>query len=489
MPRSGYSFWTELLPKIGVDQPAVKHLLLATSSLVETAAMQGVPLDENAVYLTHYTKALQATSSSAQLESVLLACLLFACCEFMKGSVQPGLRHIYAGMRILNEWAKTAQNTGKRLSPSAELIVRKTGPIFLAYIDKAPTYGTVESVVNACACTTILDTQVELPSVEPFTEIHRALHALDGVGHHIARLSDYRIPAWTPSPPHKVQTLLDSWQTHFEAFEAKLLEPRRRRQALAIQLLRIHYTMFSVMLRASGSKHESIYEQFGEEFKWIVDRYDDLAAAWDQNPSSKFFTAYYGSIEYHMGYIPPLYFTATKCRDPETRLAALRHLGSLRVAESNWTSCTAFSIAKQIIHIENSRARNSRRAGFKDERDLIRPVEAVFADGPRPQAQLSYLVFPYDSSPMLLDTIDLQTCPSATAAQWVSTMHIAPPFLVLETLTRDSPWGDSFVSEAIREEQPPQSPRIAAADVILQKPDSFYDLRRKWETDYALFPI
>ncbi|KAH0832440.1 hypothetical protein FOPE_01113 [Fonsecaea pedrosoi] len=413
----GHSFWAELLPKIGVAQPAVKHMLLATSSVVEASALAGVPLEKNSVYQTHYTKAIQATCSSPQIESVLMACLLFACCEFMKGSVLPGLRHIQAGLNIIDEWVKSTRTSDFQLSSGAKLIIQAIAPIFLAYIDKAPTYGMADLPINECACTTLINSSAELPWVDHFTIIHRAHHALDGIGHHIARMMDYRRSQWRPSPPDQVEMLLESWRRHFETFESSRNDAQRQRYGLALQLLRVHYTMLLVMLRVSSSKQESVYEQYTEEFKWIVDKYDAFAETWARDESTKFFSGL-GNLEYHMGYIPPLFLTATKCRDPGTRLAALKHLNGLRVVENNWTSCTAYLIARKIIKIENTRSINNKRAGLKDERDLIRPVEAFITDKRSTQAGLNYLAFPYDSSPTLQDTLDLQSCPFGPSAQW-----------------------------------------------------------------------
>lgn len=346
----------------------------------------------------------------------------------MKGAIVPGLRHIRAGMNIIDEYIKSTQATELRLSPAATLIIQAVGPIFLAYIDKAPTYGMGNVPINECMCTTIIKGNAELPSVGRFTEFHLALHSLDGIAHHVARLMDYRRPAWTPSPPHKVQSLLDMWRTNFETFEAGLSDTKKQRYSLPLQLLRVHYTMLSMMLRTSSSKQESVYGQFTEEFKWIVDRYDDFVEAWTRDDSSKYSYGS-GNIDYHMGYIPPLFFTATRCRDPVTRLAALKHLGALKVVENNWTSCTAFLIARKIIKLENIRSINNKQVGLKGERDLIRPVEAFISDKYFKQAGLNYTVFPYDSSPIMQDTIDLQVCPVAATAEWVS------PLVVLCTFT------------------------------------------------------
>lgn len=436
---SGHSFWADLLPKIGVFQPAVKHLLLATSSLVETAALQGVPLDKNAVYQAHYTKAIQATCASPQVEGVLMACLLFACCEFMQGSVGNGLRHIHAGLNIIDEWFKSTGDSEATPSQTAKMIVNTIGPIFLAYVDKAPTYGMGDVTISECACTTMIRPTSELPYVGPFNAIHRAHHAMDGIGHHVARMMDFRRPAWSPSPPDKMQALLENWRLSFDTFEANMMQSTKQRFTLGLQLLRVHYTMLSIMLRAASSKKETVYERFREQFKWIVDQYDIFSKAWAKDESSKYFTGV-GNLDYHMGYIPPLFFTATRCRDPATRMSALSHLSSLGVVENNWTSCTAYLIARKIIKIENTRSISNKRTGVKEEQDLIRPVEVFITDKRMTQAGLEFVAFPYDSTPVLQETIDLQFCSASASAHWVSVENLNPPdFWLPPELTHYSP--------------------------------------------------
>jgi hypothetical protein len=419
----GHSFWTELLPQLGIGKPAIRHLLLATSSLVETAGFEGIPLDENQVYQTHYSKALREACQSPQIENVLLACLLFACCEFMKGSVPGGLRHVKAGLNIIDEWVKSTTTTDFELSATASMIIQTIGPIFLAYIDKAPTYGMGSVPTNECAVTTLIRGNAELPTVEHFYEIHRAHHALDGIAHHIARLADYRTPLWQPSPPETIKSMLDTWLVHFDKFESSLMSTRRQRFAVALQLLRVHHRMLSIMVNTASSRYEKVYEQFTEDFRWIVSQYENFAETWAKNESLKYFSSP-GNIAYHMGFIAPVFFTATKCRDPSIRSGALKQLGSLRVAENNWTSCTAYVIARQMIKIENTRAVNNQRVGSKDERDLIRPVEAFVSDKYNSQAEIDYLAYPYDLSPMMRDSIDLLTCPVTPMAEWVCIVRL-----------------------------------------------------------------
>lgn len=422
---SAHSFWTELLPQIGLVQPAVKHMLLATSSVVEFAALDGIPLDQNPGYQLHYTKAIQATCASPQVENVLMACLLFACCDFMRGSVVSGLRHIHAGLNIIDEWCKTSKDPDSKTSPTARLIVGAIGPIFVSYFDKAPTYGMGDVTLARSAYCAPITPVVELPYIGVFTHLHRVHHALDGIAHHIARMMDWRTKPWIPSPPAEIQSLLDSWRVSFDDFKANLSESRKELYARSLQILQIHSTALSVMLRASSGDTESIYEQFEEEFMWIVDKYDDFAAMWAQDESAKFFAGCANNLDCHMGFIPPLFLTATKCRNPATRMAALNHLAALEVEENNWTSCTAYVIARKIIEVETRRSIINNRVGMRDEQDLIRPVKAFLTDKRTTQGGLDYAEFPYEgeSTPVLCETLDLMDCSSlgsnCSSGQWV----------------------------------------------------------------------
>lgn len=421
-----------MLPKLGLDssRPAVMHMLLATSSLVESTTLDGVAIDKNLVYQSHYTKAIQETAASPQTETVLMACLLFACCEFMQGSVLTGLRHIHSGLNIIHEWSISNND-----SKESALIIGTLTPIFLAYIDKAPTYGLGDVTTCSAECTKLVTPNHELPFIGPFHVLRLAQFSLDGIGHHVARIADWRRLALVRSQPHKIQMLLTDWRKEFDNFEAKLPESRRQRYSLSLRLIRIFHAFLSIMIRASSSPNESIYTEFEQEFAWIVGQYDCLALIWAKDPSSKFISGR-DDIEIHFGYIAPIFFTAIKCRNSRIRTAASWHLLNLRVAENNWTSCTAYQIARTIIEIENSRAVSKRsicpescpsKTGPTHEAHLIRPVEAFISDKKQTQATLEYASYPYKAdaqSPeelptlLLRETVDLKSCPAASKAYW-----------------------------------------------------------------------
>ncbi|KAK5058716.1 hypothetical protein LTR84_010980 [Exophiala bonariae] len=409
-------------------------MLLATSSLSESVLFEsGVPIDKNIVYQSHYTKAIQETASSPRIETVLLACLLFSCCEFMQGSIAAGLRHIYSGLNIIHEWSISNNETKE-----STLIIETLTPIFLAYIDKAPTYGigVGDSLPCGARFASLMTPNAELPFVGRIDKIRRAHFALDGIGHHIARKADWRRGGLDTFSYEKVELLLADWQIEFDNFESQLTDIRRERLYTSIQLLRIAHTMLSMMLRASaGSADESIYQDFEKQFAWIVGQFDHLALAWAKYPSRKFISGR-EDIEYHFGYIAPLFFTATKCRNVQIRTAALWHLRHLKTVENNWTSCTAYEIASKIVEIEDSRSisklsispnSDSCETPLSYEEQLIRPIEALLSDNTPLQATLVYTSYPYtcdtqssDGLPglALRENVDLKQCPAASTVYW-----------------------------------------------------------------------
>lgn len=436
----GYDFWTYTLPKLSISEPGVTHLLLATASLSETTLSAQVPLHENGVWRKHYTAALQATLSNPRRDAVLLACLLFACCEIARGNITSALHHVESGIGIINEWSYSHANKSSRMSKASDFVIRAIAPMFIGYMHKAQTYGMVPLALHPTEATYRLVAEEELPVFGEFDALCLAHHSLTGIGHQVARLLDWESkPHLRVSPsPARIQNILNDWLTAFDVFATKVLGKPDQCDALFLPLLRANYTMLTIMLKASQARDETIYADFEPEFRYIVAKYDEMTlsreAVWQG-------FAEHGSLEYHSGYIPPLFFTATKCRVPGVRLAALRQLRDLRVLENNWTSCTAYHLARKIISIETDRALAlGRRHSMKDggfscylSPALLRPIDAYAADETCKQAVLTFTFHPDeycgdisqsgDASPpvvsrVLQEMVEFDDCTLAAYNRW-----------------------------------------------------------------------
>ena len=78
----GRSFWSTMLPQVSMFQPAVKHALIALSSVTEDIEDAGVDPSDDKLFQSSYSsavKSLAAKESPPSIQFFLMACLVFAC--------------------------------------------------------------------------------------------------------------------------------------------------------------------------------------------------------------------------------------------------------------------------------------------------------------------------------------------------------------------------------------------------------------------------
>ena len=90
-----------------------------------------------------------------------------------------------------------------------------------------------------------------------------------------------------------------------------------------------------------------IYDDYRQDFEFIVSQCTKLLDidTKDGAMSQQLFGL-------HLGYIPPLFFTATRCRDPVIRRQAITVLHDSRRRERVWDSCAAARVAERVMTIE-----------------------------------------------------------------------------------------------------------------------------------------
>ncbi|KAJ3942847.1 uncharacterized protein N0V96_007075 [Colletotrichum fioriniae] len=101
-------FWTHLVVQFSHFEPAVRHAVLAISSLYEDfhdGARVTRQKPGNDFALSHYSAAIQRIKSAQDEQLVLLVCILFICIEYLQGDVEAALRHCKHGIMILNRSA------------------------------------------------------------------------------------------------------------------------------------------------------------------------------------------------------------------------------------------------------------------------------------------------------------------------------------------------------------------------------------------------
>jgi len=107
---SGYvrsEFWTRAVLHVGMQEPAVRHAVLAVSSLYESF---GRAADRNAFAIQQYNRSIRRLREVGDDAVVLVVCVLMMCVEFLQGNRDMAMQHCLHGLAIFREttssWAR-----------------------------------------------------------------------------------------------------------------------------------------------------------------------------------------------------------------------------------------------------------------------------------------------------------------------------------------------------------------------------------------------
>jgi hypothetical protein len=109
----------------------------------------------------------------------------------------------------------------------------------------------------------------------------------------------------------------------------------------------VHHRVGTIMMQTFIHSDEMIYDEYKQDFEFIVSQCTKLldVDTKDGAMSRQLFGL-------HLGYIPPLFFAATRCRDPCIRRQATAVLHNSKRRERVWDSCAAARIARRVMTIE-----------------------------------------------------------------------------------------------------------------------------------------
>ncbi|KAI0437711.1 hypothetical protein F4803DRAFT_537457 [Xylaria telfairii] len=349
----GHSFWAQTLPQIAFREPTVMYMVLATSSLIESTELHSMVLEDNKVYQSHYRNVLARMTCKEPPSTayVLMICVLLACCEFLRGNFGTGMNHIASGARILDEWFSTKYRKSKVTLAEANLILTEIAPVFASILRKAPTYAVPVSLTSEMRLK--LSPSLELPYIpKVFSSIHQARHSLDGLVHIIVKLIDVHSEDISSNGPlvPQLRTFVSSYGEALKAFETQLPPATMHRLSLWLYLFRAHHEILSIIISTYPVNHLSgtCYDQFTSSFMLVIDQYRKIWPDFEHLRASN----NSGGPRWHAGFIPPLFFVATKCLDEDTQAEAISYLRSLRLQEKNWNSCVAATIATRLVRLD-----------------------------------------------------------------------------------------------------------------------------------------
>ena len=371
-------FWDTLLFQASLDEPAVLHAVLALSSVHKRGAFNANgqtktddgPNEQEQFTLKHYVKAIShlqphfSIKDRASFRVALITCVTFVCLEFLRGHFKTAQIHLQNGLKILGEVQMLSNgNDGiLRSKPCLEStddwIVEAFSRLHLQVELFKHAYQHPCLVLQAAGPET--PTQVFHSINEAWQQMGRLLNKVFHLTHQgrqqaVCECESLRSPLLLLENQQHIRIELARWLEIYEAFKKALQGHRAAQEERGYQLLYTYHTMASIMadtcLRPSD---ESAFDFHTNQYVLLIRQLADL---WIMASTTSPVQALPGDMSrsvVDMGWIPPLYYAAVKCRVHRIRLQAIRLLESTSHREGIWDAKTAACVARKVMEMEES---------------------------------------------------------------------------------------------------------------------------------------
>ncbi|PYI15760.1 hypothetical protein BO99DRAFT_237573 [Aspergillus violaceofuscus CBS 115571] len=382
------------------SEPVIRTVAMAVGSVHRSFAFVS---DEDTTFtLLHYNKAIRQLVTSPQSKStVLLACILFFCCECLQGRYKTAIQHALSGLRILQQQQLLPPSSLERAPAAVSSLFHAVQSQVLEIEgmegldpESQPKLSPPASNANPLQAGLPLDVRdhqrIFRQLYYRFVQIDALIEAFESIPNdnspaHIAH-EQQLLAEW-----FRVRADLKTWMRDFDCqtIHAWQADPRTASlHADSIAILKAWKLLFSMYFRMDWPPSELAWDQFTPDFQSIVSlvsivtgnncinhvsaalnvasaptttRQDSrtpprrsappplLPTPPPPVPSQPIFTL-------SLGFLTPLYICATRCRDSTIRHHALRLLETCRRREGVWDSDLAARVARRIIAIEEQAA-------------------------------------------------------------------------------------------------------------------------------------
>lgn len=386
-------FWRVTVLQISQSEPAVRHAVLAVSSLHEglgagaVAPLSDGPLSQSTqpFALQQYNKAIsrllaQMSNPLTKPLASLLTCVLFVCIEYMQGKDNESLIHLEQGRQLL------ARLDHQSHDPEMQCIVQNIVPLYTRLSLTSFLFGGSPVPIPDS-----LKPQSDIP--DTFETIDNMRHCMHDFMEQAFRFTQRARPAKNSSDsvPRETMRLLEVEQDRLLSRLAKLNVAFSLFRALrsqpgpesALIVLQIYLHAQHIWISTALSSSEVVYDDFLSSFAAIV----PLAAAYFDSELSiqqratileprlgpfhsasrlqpapeQVSAAFASNFSFETHIIPPLYYVATKCRHPLIRRSALQLLNRNPSRRENlWRASVMGALAGHIVSVEERWAQEQR---------------------------------------------------------------------------------------------------------------------------------
>ncbi|CZR56130.1 uncharacterized protein PAC_06018 [Phialocephala subalpina] len=361
---SGYfeaPFWTRLIPQQCHHEPAIKHAIFALSALYKSAISSKTHTvnwdDEHVKFaLVKQSQAISSlrktlSSGQPQMRLALVASLLFSCFESFHGDWETATQQVYSGLNILKRLSEDerqhATNGLADIDLEVGLTLRRLELQILSFLAMNPMLEPPFIGLNV--------EEIILDMPDQFTTFNEAFTAATKLAVSVLRYSRTSARCGNDSGPRDLiaqqqqclQGLADEWNKAYEPIFLEVCQNTVSREYLGLLQVRICVWKCEIIIATSMSNTEVVFDNFTAQFQRIT-HFARHVLQKDQEIRESDGPR----LQYGMGLIMALFYTATRCREFSVRREAIAILREWPCTNGIWHSLQAAKVAEWIASIE-----------------------------------------------------------------------------------------------------------------------------------------
>ena len=341
-------FWTRLVTQASYHHPAVRHAVVAISTIYEQLGEvyqhDFIDSPKGRFALGHYNQALQQLTRAADETVVLFVCVLFVCVEILQANKQAAINHCRHGVQIFNS-AREKISPWQREQLLPVYVRMSVFPYFFGgTVENFP--GLVDAHIDELLPPATLDDCRSSLDMVAARSV-RFIRAADV--YRVGSISGLPIPTALVEEQQRLGFLLNGCLDNFALLKTRH-QPSPATEGLFL-MLQMKCLVTRIWVLACFDPFETEYDQHTPIFHEIV-TLAGVAIETQRRVSDRISRP---KALFEMGFLPLLYFVLIKCRDLRTRLQALEYMAVLSVnRESLFDSTHMFSIAWRLIELEHA---------------------------------------------------------------------------------------------------------------------------------------
>ena len=425
-------FWRKLVLQVSQAEPAIKHMLLAISSLHESIEFEGdspdFSLGSRRIFaIQQQNKAIRtltSTENKPTFELTVLSCLLFFVFDSLQGHFVSASKHLLSGITMLRDQqylkspvvhqARSPILDGNLLEGVSDMFARLDVQL-ATYTESQPPHPTDAS--------TTVSHISSVPELRPsFTSPEDARASLDTIIQYASWVVDANQGPLSGSTKDmflsNMKKLISQWKRSFDTFLQEYPSDPTDSVNLPIISMEIHYLLTFLMMETFQSETEMIYDRFTSTFEKMI----ELAEL--QNTHHKPRSGQRFVYRLDPGSMGPLFYIITHCREPQIRRRALHLLQDNHYIQGLWDSvATSLSLEKMMNIEEEGRVVESCQDIPESAR--VRKIFAFF--DPKLQCiTLRFAHYPYDTLNTVFDDYSIPWIPKHVSTSSLTTAEAVP---------------------------------------------------------------